>query len=179
MPCEGEQGACAGPARRGSEGATRSPPVAHAHSPPAGRGVVEVAERLAAIEQRLAATEGGVARAEADRAGWNRVGDQLYAALARVGEAGVASPSEDRIVSAVRAEVGAHLAQLRKRLDSVEAVQAALRSELAKLPSAPATAEGQMKLARGIGKLNTRVSIIERDLRAFNEGVVQAVGDDE
>jgi hypothetical protein len=53
------------------------------------------------------------------------------------------------------------------------------RNELAKLAVAPATAEDQMTLARGIGKLNTRVSIIERDLRAFNEGVVPAIGDDE
>ena len=33
-----------------------------------------------------------------------------------------------------------------------------------------------MKLAKGIGKLNTRVSGIERELRAFNKAVVEAVG---
>lgn len=128
------------------------------------------------MEQRLAATEAGVTRAEADRAGWKKVRDQLQAALARVGDSGGAV-SVEKIAAAIRAEVGPQLAKLGKRLDAVEAAQAAVRTELGKLalrPSGP-TAEDQMTLAKAVGKLNTRMSIIERDLRAFNKGVVEAV----
>lgn len=133
------------------------------------------AERLATMEQRLAAAEAGVARAEADRAGWEKVRDQFQAALARVGEGG-AAPSSDAIAAAVRAEVGPKLAKLAKRVEGVETEQAALRAEMAKL-TAPKSApedESLITLAKGIGKLNTRVSTIERDLRAFGKGIVEA-----
>lgn len=152
------------------------PPASPAASPLSARAPDGVAERLAAMEQRLTAAEAGVARAEADRAGWKRVRDQLQAALGRVGDGG-GVVSAEKIAAAVRAEVGPPLAKLAKRLDTVEAAQAALRIELGKLapPPSGATTEDQMTLAKAIGKLTTRVSIIERDLRNFNNGVVEAV----
>lgn len=138
-----------------------------------------LAERLVAMEQRLAAAEAGVARAEADRAGWKKVRDQLQAALGRVEGGGPVSA--EKVAAAVRAEVAPHLAKLGKRLDAVEAEQAAVRGEMAKL-TAPRPApdeDGLMTLAKGIGKLTTRVSTIERDLRALNKGIVEAIDDAE
>ena len=137
-----------------------------------------LAERLAAMEQRLAAAEAGVARAEADRAGWKKVRDQLQAALGRV-EGGAVSA--EKIAAAVRAEVAPQLATLGKRLDAVEAEQAAVRGEMAKLSaraSAP-DADGLMTVGKAVGKLSGRVSAIERDLRAFSKGLVEAIDDAE
>lgn len=165
---------------RVTKGPTDRLPVGAAASQAGGQAADEVAARLAAMEQRLAATEAGVSRAEADRAGWRKVRDQLQAALARVGDAGGAVSAE-KIAAAVRAEVGPQLARLGKRFDAVEAAQAALRSEpgkLAPLPAGP-TVEDQMTLAKAVGKLNKRMSIIERDLRAFNKGFVEAVEETE
>ena len=146
----------------------------------AGPGEAEaLAGRLVAMEQRLAAAEAGVARAEADRAGWKRVRDQLQAALGRVEGGGAVSA--ERVAAAVRAEVAPHLAKLGKRLDALEAEQAAVRGEMAKLSaraSAP-DADGLMTVGRAVGKLSTRVSAIERDLRAFSKGVVEAVEETE
>jgi hypothetical protein len=159
-----------------AKGRTDRRPVGPAASQAGGHVADEVAARLAAMEQRLAATEAGVTRAEADRAGWKKVRDQLQAALARVGDSSGAVSAE-KIAAAVRAEVGPQLARLGKRLDAVEAAQAAVRTELGRLPLPPSgpTAEDQMTLAKAVGKLNTRMSSIERDLRAFNKGVVEAV----
>lgn len=135
-----------------------------------------LAERLATMEERLAAAEAGVARAEADRAGWKKVRDQLRAALARVGE-GAAAPSPDAVTAAVRAEVGPQLAKLAKRLDDVEAAQAALGADLAKLKAvgSAAKAEDLMMVGTEVGKLNTRVRVIERDLRSLGAGIAAAV----
>lgn len=166
---------------RVAKGPTDRLPVGAAAAQAGGHADDEVAARLAAMEQRLAATEAGVSRAETDRAGWRKVRDQLQAALARVGDAGGAVSAE-KIAAAVRAEVAPQLARLGKRLDAVEAAQAALRTELGKLaplPAGPTTAEDQMTLAKAVGKLNARMSIIERDLRAFNKGVVEAVEETE
>lgn len=138
-----------------------------------------LAERLAAIEERRAEAEAGVARAEADRAGWKKIRDQLQAALARVGGGGAASA--EQIAAAARAEVTPKLAQLTKRLDAVEAEQTAVRGEIAKL-SARASApdpEGLMTVGKAVGKLSARVSAIERDLRAFSKGIVEAIDDAE
>lgn len=159
-----------------AKGPADRPPVGKGASQAGGHAADEVAARLAAMEQRLAATEAGVTRAEADRAGWKKVRDQLQAALARVGDGGGAVSAE-KIAAAVRAEVGPQLAKIGKRLDAVEAVQAALRTDVGKLAPSPSgpTAEDHMTLAKAVGKLNTRVSIIDRDLRAFNKGVVEAV----
>lgn len=133
-----------------------------------------LAERLVAMEQRLTVAEAGVTRAEADRAGWKKVRDQLQAALGRV-EGGAVSAEE--IAAAVRAEVGLQFAKFGKRLEAVEAEQAAVRGEIAKLSaraSAP-DAEDLMTVGKAVGKLSTRVSAIERDLRAFSMGVVEAI----
>ena len=137
-----------------------------------------LAERLLAMEQRLTAAEAGVTRAEADRAGWKKVRDQLQAALGRV-EGGAVSA--EKIAAAVRAEVGPQLAKLGKRIDGVEAAQAALREDLTKLHASatPAKAAELMMVGKAVGKLATRVAIIERDLRAFGKGIVDAVSDDE
>ncbi len=169
-------------ARARRDGAPVGRPTRGNRRAPAADGRVsdEVWERLAAMAERLAAAEVGVTRAEADRAGWKKVRDQLQAALARLGDGG-ARASPEQFAAAVRAEVGSQIANLGKRLDAVEAGQTALRAESARLPppaSAP-TDEALMKLAKGIGKLNTRVSGIERELRAFNKAVVEAVGDDD
>lgn len=138
-----------------------------------------VAERLAAMEQRLAAAEAGVTRAEADRAGWKKVREQLQAALGRVEGGGAVSA--EKIAAAVRAEVGPQLAKLGKRLDAVEAEQAALREDFTKLHASakPAKAAELMMVGKAVGKLATRVAIIERDLRAFSNGVAEAAGDEE
>lgn len=137
-----------------------------------------LAERLAEMEQRLAAAEAGVTRAEADRGGWKKVRDQLQAALARVDGGG--SVSAEKIAAAVRAEVGPQLAKLGKRLDSVEAAQAALREDLAKPRGSetPAKAAELMMVGKAVGKLATRVAVIEQELRAFSEGVAEAAGDE-
>lgn len=137
-----------------------------------------LAERLAGMEERLAAAEAGVTRAEADRAGWKKVRDQLQAALARV-EGGGGSSSE-KIAAVVRAEVAQQLAKVVKRLDAVEAVQSTLREELTKLTaSGPAAkADDLMMVGKEVGKLNTRVRIIERDLRAFSKGVADVAEDE-
>lgn len=136
-------------------------------------------ERLAAMEQRMAAAEAGVARAEADRAGWKKVRDQLQAALARVGGSGAVSP--ETIAAAVRAEVGPQLAKLGKRLDGVEAAQATLREDLSKLRGAdpPVKAGDLMMVGKAVGKLATRVALIERDVRGFTEDVAEAGSDEE
>lgn len=154
---------------------------------PRERGVVvagpgdagALAERLAAMEQRLTAAEAGVARAEADRAGWKKVRDQLQAALGRV--EGGSAVSTEKIAAAVRAEVGPQLAKLGKRIDGVEAEQAALREELTKLRASVTPTKGDelMIVGKAVGKLATRVAIIERDLRAFSRGIVEAAGEDE
>jgi hypothetical protein len=138
-----------------------------------------LAERLAAMEQRLAAAEAGVTRAEADRTGWKKVRDQLQAALGRV-EGGGAVPAE-KLAAAVRAEVGPQLAKVGKRVDGVEAEQAALREELTKLRASVTPAKGDelMIVGKAVGKLATRVAVIERDLRAFSKGIVEAAGEDE
>ena len=136
-------------------------------------------ERLAAMEQRLTAAEAGVTRAETDRAGWKKVRDQLQAALGRV--EGGSAVSTEKIAVAVRAEVGPQLAKLGKRIDGVEAEQAALREELTKLRASVTPAKGDelMIVGKAVGKLATRVAIIERDLRAFSKGIVEAAGEDE
>ena len=154
---------------------------------PRERGVVvagpgdagALAERLAAMEQRLTAAEAGVARAEADRAGRKKVRDQLQAALGRV--EGGSAVSTEKIAVAVRAEVGPQLAKLGKRIDGVEAEQAALREELTKLRASVTPTKGDelMIVGKAVGKLATRVAIIERDLRAFSKGIVEAAGEDE
>ena len=154
---------------------------------PRERGVVvagpgdagALAERLAAMEQRLTAAEAGVARAEADRAGRKKVRDQLQAALGRV--EGGSAVSTEKIAVAVRAEVGPQLAKLGKRIDGLEAEQAALREELTKLRASVTPAKGDelMIVGKAVGKLATRVAIIERDLRAFSKGIVEAAGEDE
>jgi hypothetical protein len=130
-------------ARAGREGAERrgSRPRGAPAATSAGEASA-LAERLTAMERRLTAAEAGVTRAEADRAGWRKVRNQLHAALARVGKR-AGTVSAESLAAAVRAEVGPQLAKLGKRLDAVEAV----------------------------GKLTTRVSIIERDVRAYGEGV--------
>lgn len=137
-------------------------------------------ERRAAMEPRLAAAGAAIARADADRAGWTKVRARLQAALARGGD-GVGAVSAETISAAVRAEVGPLLAKLAKRLAAVEAEQAGLVSVLraTSAPKAGPTAEDQMRLAKAIGNLNTGVSTIESDLRAFNQAVVEAVGEDE
>lgn len=138
-----------------------------------------LAERLVAMEQRLVAAEAGVTRAEADRAGWKKVRDQLQAALGRVEGGGAVST--EKIAVAVRAEVGPQLAKLGKRIDGFEAEQAALREELTKLRASVTPAKGDelMIVGKAVGKLATRVAIIERDLRAFSKGIVEAAGEDE
>lgn len=138
-----------------------------------------LAERLAAMEERLAAAEVGVARAEADREGWKKVREQLQAALARVEGGGVVSAG--KIAAAVRAEAGPQLATLAKRLDAVEAAQSALREALAELRGSepPAKAAEVMMVGKAVGKIATRVAIIERDLRAFSKGIAGMPGDDE
>lgn len=138
-----------------------------------------LAERMAAMEQRLAAAEVGVARAEADRAAWKKVRDQLQAALGRVEGGGAVSA--EKVAAAVRAEVAPHLATLGKRLDVVEAEQASVRGEMAKLSTRAAApdAEGLMTVGKAVGKLSTRVSAIERDLRAFSKGIVNALEETE
>lgn len=130
-----------------------------------------LAERLDAMEQRMAAAETGVARAEADRAGWKKVRDQLQAALARVEGRG-AVPGE-KVTAAVRTEVGARFAELEKRLGGVEAAQATLREELSKLrvSDPPAKAEDLMMVGKAVGKLATRVAVVERDLKSFATGL--------
>ena len=166
-------------ARARREGAGRSARREHG-APVAGPGDAgALAGRLVAMEQRLAAAEAGVTRAEADRAGWKKVRDQLQAALGRVEGGGAVSA--EKIAAAVRAEIGPQLATLAKRLDAVEAEQAAVRGEMAKLSaraSAP-DAEGLMTVGKAVGKLSTRVSAIERDLRAFSKGLVEAIDDAE
>lgn len=163
-------------ARARREGAGRRTSVAPvALSSPGDAGAL--AERLAAMEQRMAAAETGVARAEADRAGWKKVRDQLQAALARVG--GAVSP--ETIAAAVRAEVGPQIAKLGKRLDGVEAAQATLREDLSKLRGAdpPVKAGDLMMVGKAVGKLATRVALIERDVRGFTEDVAEAGSDEE
>lgn len=163
-----------GRARARREGAGRRASRERGAVAPGPGDAGALAERLVAMEQRLAAAEAGVARAEADRAGWKKVRDQLQAALARVGGSGAVSP--ESIATAVRAEVSPQLAKLAKRLDAVEAAQADLRTEVGQLGSPPSgPTDDQMTLAKAIGKLTTRVSIIERDLRNFNKGVVEAI----
>ncbi len=149
LPSEGEQGSGAGTARRRGQGAGGSADRESPHVAGWQPGRREVGARLAAIERRLAAAEAGVTRAEAERAGWRKVRDRLQAALARVGEAGGAVSAE-KLTSAVRVEVGPQFAKVGKRLNAVEAAQAALRTELGKLapPAAGATADDQMTLAR-------------------------------
>lgn len=138
-----------------------------------------LAERLAAMEQRLTAAEAGVARAEADRAGWKKVRDQLQAALGRVEGGGAASA--EKLAAAVRAEVGPQLAKLGKRMDAVEAAQATLREALSKLRGAdpPVKAADLMLVGKAVGKLATRVALIERDIRGFTEDVAEAGSDEE
>ena len=63
-------------------------------------------------------------------------------------------------------------------VEAVETAQATLREGVSKLSAAeePATAADLLMLGTEIGKLNTRVRVIERDLRAFGEGVAEALG---
>ena len=165
-------------ARARREGAGRRTSVAPAALSRPGEPSA-LTDRLAAMEQRLAAAEAGVARAEADRAGWKKVRDQLQAALARVGGSGAVSP--ETIATAVRAEVGPHLSKLRKRLDGVEAAQATLRENLSKLRGAdpPVKAADLLMVGKAVGKLATRVAIIELDIRGFTADVAEAGGDEE
>ncbi len=154
---------------------------------PRERGVVvagpgdagALAERLNAMEQRLTAAEAGVARAEADRAGWKKVRDQLQAALGRVEGGGAVSA--EKLAAAVRAEAGPQLAKLGKRMDAVEAAQASLREALSKLRGAdpPVKAADLMLVGKAVGKLATRVALIERDVRGFTEDVAEAGSDEE
>ena len=90
---------------------------------------------------------------------------------------GGGAASAEKITAAVSAEVRSQLAKLGKRLDAIEAAQATLRAELGKVAPSPSgpTAEDQRTLAKATGKLTTRVSIIERDLRTLNKGVVELV----
>lgn len=165
-------------ARARREGAGRRSSVAPAALSSPGE-LSALAERLAAMEQRLAAAEAGVGRAEADRAGWKKVRDQLQAALTRVGER--AGPvSAESLAAAVRAEVGPQLAKLAKRLDAVDSAAATLREELAKAAGGEpkATAKDLMMVGKAVGKLTTRVSIIERDVRVYGQGVSEALGED-
>lgn len=153
----------------------------------AARGVVETGdgaagtplERLVAMEQRLAAAEAGVARAEADRAGWKDVRDQLRAALARVEGGGGAAPGE--LAPVVRADVRQQVAMIAKRVGAMEAAQRTLREEFTKLAAvAPGVkADELMMVGKAEGKLNTRVRIIERDLRDFAKGLASEGGDGE
>ncbi len=164
-------------ARARREGAGRRSSVAPAALSSLGE-LSALAERLATMEQRLAAAEAGVGRAEADRAVWREVRDQLRAALARAGGSG--AMSHETIAAAVRAEVGPQLAKLGKRLDGVEAAQATLREDLAKAAGGErkATAKDLMMVGKAVGKLTTRVSIIERDVRVYGQGVSEALGED-
>lgn len=167
-------------ARARREGADRR---ARGGATPAGEAVPSdggaLGDRLAAMEARLAAAEAGVARAEADRAGWKKVRDQLQAALARVGGSGAVSP--EAIAAAVREEVSPQLTKLAKRFDAVEAAQSDLKNELTKLRESepPAKAAEVMMVGKAVGKIATRVGIIERDLRAFSKGIAGMPGDDE
>ena len=128
------------------------------------------------MEQRLTASEAGVARAEADRAGWKKVRDQLQAALGRV-EGGGGAVSAEKIAAAVHAEVGPQLAKLGKRMDAVETAQSDLRHDLTKLSESapPAKAAELMMVGKEVGKLNTRVRLLERDLRSLGAGIAAAV----
>lgn len=134
-------------------------------------------ERLTGMEARLAAAESGVARAEADRAGWKKVRDQLQAALARV-EGGAVSA--EKIAVAVRAEVSLQLAGLGTRLAAIEAEQTALREKLEKATAAgaPAKAADLLMVGKEVGKLNTRVAALEREVESFGEGLSDALGDE-
>jgi hypothetical protein len=89
--------------------------------------------------------------------------------------------STEKIAAAVRAEVGPQLANLGKRLDAAEAAEATLREGLSKLSGAEPPVKGDelMIVGKAVGKLATRVAIIERDLRAFSKGIVEAAGEDE
>lgn len=137
-----------------------------------------VAARLTTMEQRLAAVETVLNRADATRTG--RQGDPNHG-QATIREGGSGVLSAEKVAAAIRAEVGTVLAKFAKRLNAVELAQIALRTEISKLtpPIPGATEENQMTLAKAVGKLSTRVSIIERDLRAFNQGVVEALGEGE
>lgn len=161
-------------AGRRTRGGAAAPAVLHGR-----HGEPELlAERLAAMEQRMAAAEAGVARAEADRTGWKKVRDQLQAALAR----GVGEPSSaEKIAAAVRAEVGPQFARLAKRLDGAEAAQASLREEFGKLRGSetPPKAADLMMVGKAVGKLATRVALIERDVSGFTREVAEVVGDEE
>lgn len=152
-------------ARREVEG----PPVA---GDPSG-----LTERLTGMEARLAAAEAGVARAEADRAGWKKVRDQLQAALGRV-EGGAVSA--EKIAVAVRAEVSLQLAGLGTRLAAIEVEQTALREKLEKATAAGATAKAAdlLMVGKEVGKLNTRVAALEREVESFGEGLSDALGDE-
>lgn len=152
-------------ARREVEG----PPVA---GEPSG-----LTDRLTVMEARLAAAESGVARAEADRAGWKKVRDQLQAALARVEGGRAVSP--ETVTAAVHAEVSRQLAGLGTRLAAVEAEQTALRVKLEKATAAaPAKAADLLMVGQEVGKLSKRVASLEREVESFGEGLNEALGDE-
>lgn len=82
--------------------------------------------------------------------------------------------SPETVAAAVRAEVGPQLAKLAKRLDGLEAAQAALREELTKLRGLEkrARAAELMMVGKALGALAARVGVVERDILAFSEAIV-------
>ncbi|MBK9649059.1 MAG: hypothetical protein IPO67_28595 [Deltaproteobacteria bacterium] len=78
------------------------------------------------------------------------------------------------------APVGRHLAKLAQRLEAVETAAATPREDRAKAAAADpkATAADLMMVGKAEGKPTTRVSSIERDVRAYGEGVAEALGEE-
>ena len=78
------------------------------------------------------------------------------------------------------APVGRHLAKLAQRLEAEETAAATPREDRAKAAAADpkATAADLMMVGKAEGKPRTRVSSIERDVRAYGEGVAEALGEE-
>jgi hypothetical protein len=108
-----------------------------------------------------------------------KVRTELLAVLVRV-EPGGGSGSAEKIAAAVGAQVGPHLAKLAQRLEAVETAAATPREDRAKVEEAEpkATAADLMMVGKAVGKPTTRVSSIERDVRAYGEGVAESLGEE-
>jgi hypothetical protein len=104
---------------------------------------------------------------------------KLLAVRVRVkGDGG--SVSAAKIAAAGGAQVGRHLAKLVRQFEAVETAAAAPREDRAKAAAADpkATAADLMMVRKAEGKPTTRVSSIERDVRAYGEAVAEALGEE-
>lgn len=161
--------------RGGRQGRPNTPPKpslgARADDPPSG-GPHGSDTRLAHIEARLAEMEQALARHDREGEAWRKILARVEASLERPALPSGSATNTQMVAAAVRAAVGPPLAQIRQRLDAVEAEQVALRERLAQRPGA----RGQQgDGAAQIATLAARLDALERDLKEFADRITEVV----